>query len=157
MLSLNNLNAATTLLSSYLNNPIYKTTQVLSKNDIYSNVITGFYEGKYYSRCLKTFHSLRPSQSIAEKKCEGSVNEENWKSIQNSICYSAVIGSCYRLNDPTAVLAYYDECRSLNLFPAFLESMMVAQTIADAEDYKLLYDELKTKKNVIRGIPESEK
>ena len=116
----------------------------------------GFYEGKYYSRCLATFHSLRPEPSVkdATKK---AIHEENWKSIQTSHCYSAVIGSAYRLHELDSVLKYYDECRSFSLFPNFLESMMVAQTIADSEEYKDLYNELQMKKEVIRGVPEMEK
>lgn len=154
---MNDLKTATTLLGSYLNDPIYKNTTVLSKNDIYSNVIVGFYEGKYYSRSLKAFHSLRPDSPILNKKQANHVSEENWKSVQNSICYSAVIGSYYRLNDPASVLQYYEECRALKLFPSYLESMMVAQTYYNSDDYKLLYDELLTKKGVLRGIPEMEK
>lgn len=155
---MNDLTSATTILSSYLSNPAYTNTTVLSKNDIYSNVIVGFYEGKYYSRCLKSFYSLKPSTPTSQTKDPSStIHEENWKSIQNSLCYSAVIGSCYRLNDSSSVLHYYDECRKIGQFPNFLESMMVAQTYASSDDYKLIYNTLVSKKEVLRGIPEMEK
>ena len=156
LLSLNDLSLATTLLQTYLTNPVYKNTTVLSKNDIYSNVVVGFYEGGYYSRCLKAFHSLRPEDGIESQQLS-EVGEANWKSVQNSLCYSAVIGSYFRTSQYPSVLAYYNECRKLRLFPSFHEAMMVAECHLFSDEYKLVYDELNSKKMAFRGIPESEK
>lgn len=41
LLSLNKLKTATTLLSSMLNSPDYCRHYVISKNDVYSNIIVG--------------------------------------------------------------------------------------------------------------------
>ena len=120
-------------------------------------MISGFYEGHYYDRCLQAFHSIRPvSPAIMVNKKDLKGNEEKWKSVQNSLCYSAVIGSCYSQGDFESALRYYEECRQLGLFPAFVESMMVAKCYEQSEDYKKLLEELQEKKESITGIPESE-
>ena len=83
-------------------------------------------------------------------------NEDKWKVIQNSLCYSSVIGSYYAQGDFKSVLQYYDECRQLGLFPAFVESMMVTKCHEVSEDYKTQLEEILEKKGQFTGIPESE-
>lgn len=83
-------------------------------------------------------------------------NEDKWKSIQNSLCYSSVIGSYYAQGDFKSVLQYYDECRKLGLFPAFAEGMMVAKCHEVSEDYKANLEKILEKKEQFPGIPESE-
>ena len=41
LLSMNKLKSATTLLSSMLNSPEYRKHSIISKNDVYSNIIVG--------------------------------------------------------------------------------------------------------------------
>ena len=89
----------------------------------------GFYEGGYYSRCLQVFDSICPSGHV-------DPGDEKGKSIQNSLCYSAVIGSHYRLGDFKSATDAYEACRKLGLFPAFPESMMIASGYELSELYR---------------------
>ena len=129
----------------------------------------GFYEGHYYHRCLATFHSIRPlapTLSIASKhdlkrgkgETDGVVqlDPSQWKLIQNSLCYSAVIGSYFMTHEFSLALQYYDEARKLGVFPRFREGMMIAQIHLSSEEYKPVYEELKSKESQIAGIPMSE-
>lgn len=180
LLSLNEVKEATSLLSTYLNNPVYKRTNVSGGNDLYSNAIvggaerffpsfSGFYEGKFYSRCIAMFHSVRPvapTLSIASKhqlaagKTEENglvpLEEEKWKLIQNSLCYSAVIGSYYRLGEFQLALQYYDEARKLGVFPRFREGMMVADIHANSQEFRELFSDLKRKNVDVSGVPKNE-
>ena len=116
----------------------------------------GFYEGRYYSRCLQVFHSIRPQTENQDKSGHADTTDEKWKSIQNSLCYSAVIGSNYRLGDFKSATDAYEECRKLGLFPAFPESMMIASGYELSEVYRSQLEEWMAEKRTIPGIPESE-
>ena len=110
-----------------------------------------------YVRCLQAFHSIRPlSPAISVEKKDLEENEDRWKSIQNSLCYSSVIGSYYAQGDFKSVLQYYDECRQLGLFPGFAEGMMVAKCYEGSEDYKTRLEEILEKNEQFTGIPASE-
>ena len=174
LLEVNELKTANALLSNLLSNPAYQKQALLSRNDVFSNVIVGrfhypfqsiqglctnsigFYDGKYYDRCLKVFHSIRPKNPDFEaiksgKKLEGDM--EKWKSTHNSLCYSAVIGSYYQQGDLDAAIRYYDECRRLGLFPSFPEGMMIAKCHELSDAYQSHMEEWKEKKPSIPGIP----
>lgn len=78
------------------------------------------------------------------------------KSIQNSLCYSAVIGSHYRLGDFKSATDAYEACRKLGLFPAFPESMMIASGYELSELYRAQLETWLEEKRTIPGVPESE-
>lgn len=109
----------------------------------------GFYEGGYYSRCLQVFDSICPSGHV-------DPGDEKGKSIQNSLCYSAVIGSHYRLGDFKSATDAYEVCRKLGLFPAFPESMMIASGYELSELYRAQLETWLEEKRTIPGVPESE-
>ena len=177
LLEVNELKIANSLLSNLLSNPVYQRQSLLSSNDVFSNVIVGrfhylsqfillivhwsigFYGGKYYDRCLKVFHSIRPKHPDFEaiksgKKLEGDM--EKWKSTHNSLCYSAIIGSYYQQGDLETAIQYYEECRRLGLFPSFPEGMMVAKCHELSEAYKTRMEEWKEKKPTVPGIPSAD-
>lgn len=84
------------------------------------------------------------------------LDPSQWKLIQNSLCYSAVIGSYFMTHEFSLALQYYDEARKLGVFPRFREGMMIAQIHLSSEEYKPVYEELKSKESQIAGIPMSE-
>ena len=129
----------------------------------------GFYEGHFYTRCIATFHSIRPiapTLSIASKhqiaagKTEENglvpLDEDKWRLVQNSLCYSAVIGSYYQLGEFQLALQYYDEARKLGVFPRFREGMMIADIHANSQEFRDQFAELKSKKVDVSGVPKNE-
>ena len=66
-----------------------------------------------------------------------------WKRVQNSLCYSAVIGSYYRLGEFQLALQYYEEARKLGVFPRFREGMMVAEIHATSREFEAALRELR--------------
>ena len=115
------------------------------------------------------FHSIRPiaptlaiaskHQLAAGKTEENGVvplEEDKWKLVQNSLCYSAVIGSYYRLGEFQLALQYYDEARKLGVFPRFREGMMIAEIHANSREFEASFSELKRKNVDVSGVPSSE-
>ena len=66
-----------------------------------------------------------------------------WTRVQNSLCYSAVIGSYYRLGEFQLALQYYEEARKLGVFPRFREGMMVAEIHATSREFEAALRELR--------------
>ena len=78
------------------------------------------------------------------------------KSVQNSLCYSAVIGANYRLGDFKSATDAYEACRKQGLFPAFPESMMIASGYELSELYRTQLETWLREKRTVPGVPESE-
>ena len=102
------------------------------------------------------FHSIRPvapTLALASKhelaagktEAEGLValDAGKWTRVQNSLCYSAVIGSYYRLGEFQLALQYYEEARKLGVFPRFREGMMVAEIHATSREFEAALRELR--------------
>ena len=102
------------------------------------------------------FHSIRPvapTLALASKhelaagktEAEGLVAlaAGKWTRVQNSLCYSAVIGSYYRLGEFQLALQYYEEARKLGVFPRFREGMMVAEIHATSREFEAALRELR--------------
>lgn len=102
------------------------------------------------------FHSIRPvapTLALASKhelaagktEAEGLValDAGKWTRVQNSLCYSAVIGSYYRLGEFQLALQYYEEARKLGVFPRFREGMMVAEIHATSREFETALRELR--------------
>ena len=102
------------------------------------------------------FHSIRPvapTLALASKhelaagktEAEGLValDAGKWTRVQNSLCYSAVIGSYYRLGEFQLALQYYEEARKLGVFPRFREGMMVAEIHATSREFEAALGELR--------------
>lgn len=102
------------------------------------------------------FHSIHPHAEKPDDSGHVDANDEKWKSIQNSLCYSAVIGSNYRLGDFKSATDAYEECRKLGLFPAFPESMMIASGYECSEVFRSQLEEWMAERKTIPGVPESE-
>ena len=143
---------ASTLIEEIKASPQYRNRNVVSTNDLYTNAILGFYEGDSYSHCLQLFKSIRPT---------GEYNPDTaspeWKQIQNSKCYSSVIGSCFRLGDFAATQYFYHESRKMGVFPNYLESLMVAESFLRTGAGEKRLEELRKDTSACKGIPEGER
>lgn len=154
LLSLNEVKEASALIAEVKANPSYLKTNIIGANDIYTNAILGFYEGQSYDHCLQLFKSIRPKGEYTKEVRDSKTREEEWKLIQNSKCYSAVIGSCFYLKDYAAVQYFYHECRRMGVFPNYVESLMMAQSflyMAKGESQP------SDTAGVLKGIPEAER
>lgn len=144
---------ASALIAEVKANPSYIKTNVIGANDLYTNAILGFYEGHSYDHCLQLFKSIRPKGEYTKEVREGKTMEE-WRLIQNSKCYSAVIGSCFYLKDYAAVQYFYHECRRMGVFPNYVESLMMAQSFLYTTKGE---PQLSDNAGVLKGIPEAER
>ena len=150
---MNEVKEASALIAEVKANPSYIKTNVIGANDLYTNAILGFYEGHSYDHCLQLFKSIRPKGEYTKEVREGKTMEE-WRLIQNSKCYSAVIGSCFYLKDYAAVQYFYHECRRMGVFPNYVESLMMAQSILYTTKGE---PQLSDNAGVLKGIPEAER
>ncbi|OAO15852.1 hypothetical protein AV274_2434 [Blastocystis sp. ATCC 50177/Nand II] len=152
LLSLREVKEASALIEEIKTSSQYRNRNVTSTNDLYTNAILGFYEGESYSHCLQLFKSIRPAGEYMP-----DTHSPEWKQIQNSKCYSSVIGSCFRLGDFAATQYFYHESRKMGVFPNYRESLMVAESFIRTGAGEKRLEELRHDASACKGIPEGEK
>ena len=152
LLSLREVKEASALIEEIKASPQYRNRSVTSTNDLYTNAILGFYEGESYSHCLQLFKSIRPAGEYMP-----DTHSPEWKQIQNSKCYSSVIGSCFRLGDFAATQYFYHESRKMGVFPNYRESLMVAESFVRTGTGEKRLEELRHDASACKGIPEGER
>ena len=101
------------------------------------------------------FKAFQSSSNPNSSNSTSSLNKKKY--LENSLCYSAIIGSYFHIGKSDSVMKYYRECRKLGLFPSYESSLMIADVFFNTQNYKNIYEKLLAENTTCPGVPETER